>query len=106
LAIANYNFITFPTIIRNFSTAIVNIFLDISKHDNYKVQTLQNGLLDHEAQLLTTDIALGHLKFYQTVIQRQINKCTIADFQLQLSYESWDTVLEGNDVNQIFLTRF
>jgi len=58
--------------------------------------------LDHEAQLLTTDIALGHFKNYQTVIQQQINKCTIADFQLQLSYESWDTVFEGDDVNPIF----
>jgi hypothetical protein len=53
---------------------IVNIFLDISKHDIYKVQPLHNGLLDHEAQLLTTDTALDHLKNYLTVIQRQINK--------------------------------
>jgi len=69
LAITNYNLITFPAVIRNSKTAIVNIFLDISKHDNYKVQPLHNGLLDHEAQLLTTDIALGHFKNYQTVIQ-------------------------------------
>jgi hypothetical protein len=69
LAVTSYNPITFTTIIRNSSTAIVNIFLDISKHDNYKVQPLHNGLLDHEAQLLTTDIALGHFKNYQTVFQ-------------------------------------
>jgi len=81
---------------------MVNIFLDISKHDNYKVQPLHNGLLDYEAQLLTTDIALDHFKNYQTVIQRQIKKWTIADFQLQLSYESWDALFEGDDVNQVF----
>ena len=34
----------------NSSTAIDNIFLDISKHDNYKVQPQHNGLLDHKAE--------------------------------------------------------
>ena len=65
------------------------------------MQPLHNGLLDHEAQLLTTDAVSGHFKNYQTVFQRQINKYTIVDIQLQLRYETWDTVCEGDDVNQI-----
>jgi hypothetical protein len=67
--VSNYNLITFPIIIRNSSTAIASIFLAISEHDNYKLQPLHSGLLDHEAQLLTTDIALGHFKNYETFFQ-------------------------------------
>jgi hypothetical protein len=64
------NTITCPTRIREISiTAMGNIFLDISKHDNYAVQPLHNGLLDHEAQLLTTDIASGHFNNHQTAFQ-------------------------------------
>jgi hypothetical protein len=63
-----------PTWIReNSNTAIDDTFLDISTHDNYKVQPVHNGLSD-EAQLLTTDTASGHFKNYQTVFQWQINK--------------------------------
>jgi len=58
--------------------------------------------VDHKAELLTTNIALGHFKNYETFFQWQINKYTIADFQLQFSYESWDAVFEGDDVNPIF----
>ena len=69
LAVSNYNLITLPTIIRNSSTAIASIFLAISEHDNYKVQPLHNGLVDHKAELLTTNIALGHFKNYETFFQ-------------------------------------
>ena len=31
-----------------------------------------------------------------------INQYTIADFLLKLSYETWDSVFEGNDINIIF----
>ena len=34
--------------------------------------------------------------------KRNINQYTIADFLLELSYETWDSAFEGNDVNIIF----
>ena len=34
--------------------------------------------------------------------KRNINQYTIADFLLELSYEAWDSVFEGIDVNIIF----
>lgn len=67
-----------------------------------KCKPVRNGLSDNEAQLLTRDTVSDHFKNCQTVFQRQINRYTIADFQLQLSYRAWDTVFEGHDVNQIF----
>jgi len=57
--------------------------------------------MKHSDILETMSIRSDFTK-HQTVIQWQINKCTIADLQFQLSYESWGTILEGDDVNQIF----
>ena len=36
------------------------------------------------------------------LINSKINKCTIADFQLKLSHETWEQVFDGYDVNKIF----
>jgi hypothetical protein len=33
---------------------------------------------------------------------RNINKSTIADFQLQLSWEQWDDIFGNNNVNDMF----
>ena len=39
---------------------------------------------------------------YQTYLKRNVNKYTIAEFQNSLSYESWEQVFDGNDVNKMF----
>ena len=36
--------------------------------------------------------------------KRKINQYTIADFRFKLSYETWEPVFDGNDVNKIFNT--
>jgi hypothetical protein len=84
------------------NTAIDNIFIDVSKYENYFILSLCNGLSDHEAQLLTIALPLNYDKEYQTFSYRKVNNFTIAEFQLQLSYENWDSVFGGNDVNLIF----
>jgi hypothetical protein len=38
----------------------------------------------------------------QTYSYRKIDNYTAAEFMLQLSYESWDKIFEGKDVNLIF----
>ena len=48
----------------NSSTTTDNIFLVISKHGNYRVPPLHDGLLDHEAQFLMTDIQSGDSNIY------------------------------------------
>ena len=35
-------------------------------------------------------------------LHQKKNQYTIADFQLKLSYEMWEQVLDGNDVNKFF----
>jgi len=35
--------------------------------------------------------------------RRNVNQYTIADFLLKLSYETWDSVFEGNYVNIILI---
>jgi hypothetical protein len=41
-----------------------------------------------------------------TYAKSKINKYTIADFQLNLSYETWEKVFDGNEVNEIFNSFF
>ena len=61
------NTFTFPTTIcGSTSTAIDNIFIDISKYENNFVSSLHNGLSDHEAQLLTIVHPLNHNNEHQT----------------------------------------
>ena len=36
------------------------------------------------------------------ISKETIRKYTMAEFQNILSYESWDQVFDGNDVNKIF----
>jgi hypothetical protein len=59
------NTIIFPTRIReNSSTAAGNNFLDISKHDKYRVPPLHNGLSDHKASIFTIYNASGYFNNY------------------------------------------
>jgi hypothetical protein len=36
------------------------------------------------------------------ILQEKLYKYTVADFQINLSYETWDPVFNGDDVNIIF----
>jgi hypothetical protein len=95
--------INFPTrICASTSTAIDNIFIDISKYDYHTVSSLHNGLSDHEAQLLTIVSPLKRKNEFQTYSYRKIDNCTAAEFMLRLSDESWDEIFGGKDVNLIF----
>jgi len=86
----------------NSQTAINRIFIDIHlwKIDLYP---LINGLSDHEAQLLILNKG-GEKKKRKRMsyLHQKKNQYTIADFQLKLSYEMWEQVLDGNDVNKFF----
>ena len=59
----------------------------------FSIKSWPNGLSDHDAQILT----LNDIKMYKfpacNFTRRIINDSTLLDFQLNLSYESWDNVL-------------
>jgi hypothetical protein len=88
---------------KNSSSAIDNIFIDTIKRDTYEVILVINGLSDHDAQIVNLNLNTSYKSHeYQTYFRRNINKYTMAEFQNSLSYESWDQVFDGNDVNEIF----
>jgi hypothetical protein len=59
-----------------------------------------NGLSDHDAQTIKIDTNLNKSHQHQTYFRRNINKYSIAEFQNNLSYESWEQVFESNDFNE------
>jgi len=83
-------------------TTIDSIFIDISKFPNYIVSPLYTALSDHDAQLNTlrnSDIKIQNPKFK---IIRRIDTYSILDFRYKLSFETWDSIFDSNDVNSVF----
>jgi hypothetical protein len=97
--------VDFPTRIDKEASSIIdNIFVDKSNFDNYTIMLSINGLLDHDAQLLMISITHKKVQKKSYYYKRKINSHTIADFQLKLSYENWDSIFRGEDVNRLLIT--
>jgi hypothetical protein len=99
-----FSIVQFPTRThKNSISAIDNIFIDTTEIDTYEVIPVMNGLSDYAAQIINLYTSYNNKSHeYQTYFRRNINKYTTAEFQNSLSYESWDEVFDGNDVNKIF----
>jgi hypothetical protein len=95
--------VEFPTTFSlNSQTAIDNVFIDTSTIGKYDLYPFINGLSDHDAQLLILNTGQKKEKECHTYTKRKINKYAIANFQLKLRHETWETVFDRNDVNKIF----
>jgi hypothetical protein len=93
----------FPTRIAPKSmTAIDNFFIDISIIGKYELYPLINGLSGHDAQVLVINTILKPINDCYTLFKRSINGFNIANFQLNLSHESWELVFDETDVNKSF----
>jgi len=93
--------VNFPTrIVDKSITRIDNIFIEGTR--NYTIKPHINGLSDHDAQILTIFNFFVPIVNSDSYYIRSINRNTIAEFQLQLSWERWDEVFIKNDVNSIF----
>jgi hypothetical protein len=93
--------VNFPTRTTNTSSsAIDNIFVDRGR--NYTIKPYVNGLSDHDAQLLILNDMIHKVNSTKTFRIRNINKNTIAEFQLLLSMEQWEDVFNVTDVNIMF----
>jgi hypothetical protein len=99
-----FSIVRFPTRTYNNSSSVIdNIVIDTTKIDTYEVIPVINGLSDHDAQIINLNTLYNNkLHEYQDYFRRNINKYSMAEFQNSLSYESWDQVFDGNDVNKIF----
>jgi len=87
--------VKFPTKIGlNSHTAIGNVFIDTSTIAKYAIYRLIHGLSNHDALLLIINKVQKQEMECHTGINRKINKCTIADFQLKLSHETRKPVLK------------
>jgi len=62
------------------------------------------GLPDHDAQLITLNNCSLPLSNTKPSYIRNINKNTIAEFQLRLSWEQWDNIFGNNNVSDMFNT--
>ena len=93
-----YSIIEFPTRTNNTtSTAIDNVFINKFKHENYKIYSLINGLSYHDAQILrlpNTSIPNNGNELYT---YKEINECSLNEFQINLSNETWNNVFNNND---------
>ena len=95
--------VNFHTRIRPFSLSTIdNVFTDKSFLNKYNIAPLINGLSDHDAQLLTIQIFQKHINNQHVYYKRDINQLTIMEFQLRLSYETWEKIFTKNDVNEIY----
>jgi len=89
-------------IYNDFSSAMDDIFINITILNNHQVTPLINGLSDHDVQIIILNVLQNKSHEHQPYFRRNINKYTIAEFKNSQSYETWDSVFECNDVNTIF----
>jgi hypothetical protein len=80
--------------------AIDNIFIDKTKHENYSIHPLINGLSDHGAQIITINNITVDEPVNKTQSIRKFNKFSVSQFAINLSYENWDVFVE-EDVNTV-----
>jgi len=97
-----FNTVYFPTRIGNNSSSLIdNIYIDTNRF-TFTVCPLINGLSDHDGQLIhLTSIHYPNQKQPFTY-RRKFDNIAIQKFTDLLSYENWDDVFQGSDVNEIF----
>jgi hypothetical protein len=98
--------IDFPTRSQNNAVSLIdNIFTDYSQDGKYQVFPLNTGLPDHDPQLLIIrNVRLQIHKHKKSLISagRIFNEQSLLNFKIQLSYEMWEDVYNGNDTDTIF----
>jgi hypothetical protein len=96
--------VNFPTrIFNNKGTLIDSIFLDNMKYNSISVYPLENGLSDHDAQILVVEnVELPPQKPAHKNKTWTVDVQIVAKFQMLLKEETWDTVYNADNVNRMF----
>jgi len=82
------------------TTAIDNIFITRTK--NYIINPYNNGLSDHEAQIIVKENTVLTKQRNNITTKRDINNQSILEFQLLLSHENWEEIFMDDDANTFF----
>jgi hypothetical protein len=82
---------------------IDSTFFDNMKYNSISVFPLENGLSDHDAQILVVENMKPSLQkpAHKSKTWIVVGK-TIAKFQMLLKEETWDTVYNSKNVNRMF----
>ena len=95
--------INFPTKVQNTSaTAKDNIFIDVSQFESHMVTPIMNSVSYHDARLLIIGTDYSHVPIHKFKTIRKINKHTVSDFVDKLRCESWDTISNSENINDMF----
>jgi hypothetical protein len=98
-----FSIIGFRTRSQNNSISLIdNIFVDNSQSGKYLVYPMNNGLSDHEEQLLIIKTICLQVCKYKISTRRMFSNQSLLNFKMQLSFETWDDVFSGNNVDIIF----
>jgi hypothetical protein len=89
-----------PTRVDKSTSTIIDNFLSIQLELVNMIYPLINGLSDHDAQVLILHKVQNQGQQQSTYMKQMINNDTIANFQLQLSQGTWESVFDDNDVNK------
>ena len=82
--------------------AVDNIFIDKVKYENYSIHPLVNGLSNHDGHVITINNITVDKRISKIQSIRKFNKFSISQFAINFSYENWDNVLIGEDVNTVY----
>lgn len=83
-------------------TTIDNSFIDKYRNESFTMNPLPNGPSDNYAQVhVLNNTNIQNASAYP-IIRWNINKFTISEFKLHLSFESWDNVFYDDNVNTVF----
>jgi len=94
--------INFPTRITGTSaSAIDNIFLNITRFEDYSVYPLKNDLSDHDGQIVKIKTELLTIMGRINIV-RKVNEHTIRDLLDNLSNESWESTFNNENVDLMF----
>jgi hypothetical protein len=63
---------------------------------------MNNGLSDHDAQLLIIKTISFQVCKYKISTRRIVSDQSLLNFKMQLSFETWHDVFSGNDADTIF----
>jgi len=67
-----------------------------------KIIPLVSGLSDHDAQIITINNITVDNHINKTQSIRKLNKFSVSQFAVNLSYENWNNIFIEEDVNTVF----